>query len=215
MAHKAVLFDLDGTLVNTLEDLAQATNYALKKLGQPTHSVEDCREMIGNGTSMFAQRALAPDRQNLKADILRLMKDSYNSNCFDRTTVYHGIDETLRKLQSLDMIMAVVTNKDHEIAERIVHHYFGKDMFAAIMGATNGIAIKPQPDAVLGVISSLGLTCDQCLFVGDSDVDIKTGLASGIRPVGVSWGFRNISELLDAGADIIIDSPAEIIDLLT
>lgn len=215
MAYKAVLFDLDGTLVDTLEDLAQAMNFALKELQQPTHSVDQCRKMIGNGISMFAQRALDPDRRHLKDDLLALMKASYNDNCFDHTTVYPGIDETLKKLQNFGIIMAVVTNKDHDAAEKIVRHYFGEDIFAVVMGVTDGIAIKPQPDATLGIVSSFGLSSNQCLFVGDSDVDIQTALAAAIKPVGVSWGFRSRSELSNAGADIIIDSPCEILDLLT
>jgi len=213
--YKAALFDLDGTLVDTLADLSTAMNFALKHLDQPTHTIDQCKAMIGSGLAMFAKRALDSNHQHLKDDLLVEMKQRYNLHCFEKTTIYPGISDALLALQNAGIRLAVVTNKDSDAALKIVEHFFGNDTFDHIAGAENGIAIKPQPQPTLDILTSMGLSPDQCLFIGDSDVDMQTAAAAQIRSVAVSWGFRSTAQLKDAGADIIIDSAAELLDLLT
>lgn len=212
MGYKAIIFDLDGTLVDTLADLAGAMNFALEKLDQPTHPKEACRIMIGNGVKTFAQRALGPDKQDLRDELLDIMKNRYSDKCFDKSYLYDGVYDSVKKLRQKGTRLAVVTNKDQADAERVVSHFFG-DSFEYVVGITGDNALKPDPAGTLKIVKSMGLGCNNFLFVGDSDVDILTARAAKIRSVGVTWGFRGRNELAKTGADIIIDRPEEILGL--
>ncbi|MCK5000930.1 MAG: HAD-IA family hydrolase, partial [Anaerohalosphaera sp.] len=185
MSYKAVIFDLDGTLINTLEDLTDAMNFALGELGQPMHPVDGCMQMIGNGVSMFAQRALSAENQQLKPELIEILRKRYEKHCFDRTMPYPQIEELLETLKSRGIFLAVCTNKDQGPAEMTVRHFFGEGTFQIIAGADNGVAIKPDPGAALGIVDKLCLKPENCLFVGDSDVDILTAINARIEPVGV------------------------------
>jgi phosphoglycolate phosphatase len=213
MKYKAIIFDLDGTLVDTLADLADAMNAALKQYELPTHRADAVRFMIGNGVHVFAKKALPPDKQDLKYDILNAMRQHYSENCCKSTVVYEGMDETVRILRDQGVRLAVVTNKDQALAEKVAGHFFPSGTFAQIMGVTSDDVIKPDPTSTLFVVNALGLSPDDFLFIGDSDVDIQTAKNAGIRSVGAAWGFRGRDELKAAQADIIIDSPREILDL--
>ena len=214
MPYKAVIFDLDGTLINTLEDLAGAMNFALAQLNQPTHSLDACQQMIGSGVSMFVKRALLPEKQHLAPKILDLMRRRYADHCFDKTAPYHKIEELLENLQSRGVTLAVCTNKDQHPAELTIRHFFGPDAFTAIAGANNGVAIKPDPASTLRIVKNMELKPADCLFVGDSDIDIQTAINANIHAVGVTWGFRTQQQLEQAGAKTIISSPMELLDLL-
>jgi len=211
---RAIIFDLDGTLVDTATDLANSMNYALKKSGQPTYSVEACKKMIGDGPKMFAQRALGENNRHLLHKVLRAMKARYHDRCFECSRLYDGISEVVSKLRERKVRLAVLTNKDQEDAERIVEHFFGADTFEYVIGVVDNRGIKPDICGTMKIVESMGLGCEDFLIVGDSPVDIKTAAVAGIRSVGVSWGFRQSEELAKAGADIIIDTPAEILDLV-
>jgi len=211
---KAIIFDLDGTLVDTAADLAGAMNYALKKFGQPTHSVKECKQMIGDGLKMFAQRALGKDRQDLRDDVLGAMKGRYRDRCLECSRLYDGVYEVVNKLRADGIRLAVLTNKDQEDAERVVEHFFGADTFEYVVGVVGGSGVKPDIGGTMKIVESMGRGYEDFLIVGDSAVDIETGAVAGIRSVGVSWGYRRRDELAEAGAEIIIDRPAEILGLV-
>ena len=214
MPNRAVIFDLDGTLVDTLEDLTAAINAALAHFSLPTHSAEACKMMIGNGAKRFAERALPPDRQDLAERLLTLTREHYSDNCFKHSRLYDGMGETVTQLRQKGLRLAVLTNKDQVVAGRIIEHFFATGIFESVIGAAQGRLIKPDPGTTLGIVDSMGLMCEDFIFVGDSAVDIETALAAGVRAVGAAWGFRGRDELQAARAHIIIDSPREILDLV-
>lgn len=214
LSYKAIIFDLDGTLVNTLTDLANSMNFALKQLSQPPHTAEECKKMIGNGLIKFAERALADDKQNLRDELLVLMRGHYRNNCFVYSTLYDGISEIISTLHDRGAGLGVLTNKDHLVAVRIVEHFFGKNIFGYITGVAKGMDVKPDPQGALKIADAMGLKPSEILFAGDSDVDIQTAKNAKMGSIGVSWGFRDRAGLQAAGADIIIDKPAEILNLL-
>ncbi len=214
MTCKAMIFDLDGTLVNTLQDLTNAMNVALAALSLPTRSAEECRLMIGNALPMFARRAVGPANQHLAEPVADRMRIQYIENCTHETFVYNGLADVICQLHCNGVRLAVLTNKDQDVAKKIVEHFFGEGVFDPITGSAKGRPNKPNPQSALEIIARLNVLPDQVLFVGDSDVDIETARAAGIRSVGTAWGFRGRDELAAARADIIIDSPEEILDLL-
>ena len=215
MSYTGVIFDLDGTLVDTLEDLAGAMNYGLERLGERAHCVDACRRMIGNGVSKFAQRALSSDKQHLHGKLLQLMKVRYLDKCFNRSTLYDGILKAVKDLSNAGIQLGVVTNKNADAAILIVEHFFGKGTFKAVIGIEDGKWVKPDPAGTFEIIKRMSLTKEDILLIGDSDVDIETAINAGVTAVGVTWGFRSRDELIAAGADKIIDDPKEIIGLLT
>jgi len=209
VSYRAIIFDLDGTLVNTLEDLANAANYALGHFGQPGHSVDACRRMIGNGLTRFVERALAADKQHLRDEVLHVMRARYRDKCFEYSYLYEGVAETVEELRLRGVVLAILTNKDQSEAERIVWHFFGPDI------VVEGRAVKPDRGVTMELMESMGLAANDFLLVGDSEVDVLTASAADIRSVGAGWGFRGRTELVKVKADIIIDRPSEILDLLT
>jgi len=211
---KAIIFDLDGTLVDTVADLAGAMNYALEKFGRPTHSVEACKQMIGDGLKMFAQRALGEANQHPRDEVIEAMKARYHDKCFKCSRLYDGISEAISELRQRGIRLAVLTNKDQEDADRIVEHFFGADTFEYVVGVVDNRGIKPDICGTMKIVESMGLGCEDFLIIGDGAQDIRTGAAAGIRAVGVSWGFRGSEELAESGADIIIDRPVEILGLV-
>lgn len=213
MNYKCVIFDLDGTLVDTLADLAGAMNYGLEQLGQPTHSLDECRKMIGNGVSKFAERALSDDKQHLHARLLEIMKKRYLKRCFEYSTVYTGLADTVNKLRNAGARLAVVTNKNADAASKVVEHFFGAGTFDVIIGVDGDKWVKPDPAGTNEIMRQIGLSNEDCMLVGDSDVDIATALNAKVKPVGVTWGFRSREELIKAGAETVIDKPGEILDL--
>lgn len=214
LRYKAVIFDLDGTLVNTLIDLSNAMNYGLDHLKQPTHTVQKCMQMIGDGVSMFAKRALREEFHGLHAELLEIMKQRYRETFLDCAFVYDGIVEVIETLDKAQINLAVLTNKDQDAAELMVEHFFGAGTFDHIVGVTNNKAIKPDPVETLKIVESSGFLRQDFLLVGDSPVDMKTAKAADICSVGAGWGFRGSDQLKSAKADHVIDKPLEILDLI-
>lgn len=216
MAIKLVIFDLDGTLVDTLADLAGAMNTVLARLGYPTHPVPDYRFKVGNGVAKLVERALpeAAREPAVMAEALQQFLDYYNRHDMEATAPYAGIPELLRQLRARGMQLAVASNKPHAAAVEIVRHYFGNGLFDCVYGQRPGAPVKPDPAIVRDILLSLHRAPDETLYVGDSAVDMETARRSGLVSVGVLWGFRPESELRAAGARHIVASPDEILSLL-
>ncbi|MGN1319396.1 MAG: HAD family hydrolase [Lachnospirales bacterium] len=199
-----VLFDLDGTLINSLLDLADAANYAIEKFGCPKRSVEEIEKFVGNGADMLIKRALSENMKDKWEDALGIFKEYYNKNLHNKTTPYDGICDMLFKLKNKGYKLGVVTNKP-DLAAKNICNFFFKDTIGAVVGADlEKRRKKPEPDSVDYCLEILNSKRENAIFVGDSDVDVATGKNAGIITIGVTWGFRGV-ECLE-GADYIVDS---------
>ena len=215
MSTKAVIFDLDGTLLNTLEDIAGAVNHALGLLGLPLHTVEEFKYFVGNGTDIMLKRALPADRRDdgTLETIKPLYVSYYDKHSDDNTRPYDGIFELLSNLKAREIKLAVTSNKIDCMVDLIVKNYFA-DTFDYVTGQSDGVPPKPDITMVKKAMDSLSVLPSECIYVGDSGVDAKTGKNVGAFTVGVKWGFRPESELLDNGADVVISQPIELLKYL-
>lgn len=209
----AVVFDLDGTLADTLRDLAEATNAALRESGLPPRPLEAYPHMVGNGLAKLIERAAGPDvpqaeRERIRQDFLRI----YGRDCLRYTRPYEGMPEALAALRGAGIPLLVVTNKPDAQAHTIVRGLFGRGAFAGIYGNGEGRKVKPDPALTLEALASVGARPENSLFIGDSDVDVYTAANAGMRSAGAVWGFRGEEELREAGADFLLHKPAEILD---
>jgi len=211
--YGAVIFDLDGTLIDTLEDLTNAMNFGLRALSLPQHTPEACRRMIGDGVRTFAWRALPAGKEGLRDELVRIMGGYYADHCFDHSRVYNGMGEALVELRGRGVRLAVVTNKDQPYAETVVNHFFAAGTFEHIVGTGPDTPVKPDPAGLIRIVEAMGLTREACLYVGDSDTDIRTAANAEMPFVGAAWGFRGREALTQAGATVIADRPADIVDL--
>ncbi len=211
-----IIFDLDGTLLNTIDDLANATNHALRTLGFPTHGLWVYPRLVGNGVSRLIERALPDDARTEKniSEALAAFKTFYDENCCNATVPYPGISELIADLSSKGINLAVTSNKYQEAVTKIIGHYFPDGNFRAILGNMDGIPRKPDPSIVFKALSMYPTPKAEVLYVGDSGVDMETARRACVESVGVTWGFRSITELKEAYADHIISTPSQIIDLL-
>ena len=214
MAIKAVFFDMDGTLVNSLNDLAVSTNYALEKNGYETKPIENYADYQGNGVYVMIERALAPIK--VTSEELTVLRndffDYYKNHCTDYTTDYDGIKELVQNLKERGVKVCCITNKVEKIAYKIIDHFFGGMNIVA--GQIDGVPNKPNPYQTLKAMEELNLKPEECLFVGDTGVDIETAKGAGIKSVGCLWGFRTKEELETAGANFIVAVPCEILELV-
>ena len=213
---KAVIFDLDGTLLNTLEDLANASNFALRSCGYNEHPIKDYIRFVGSGRYILMKRILPEeDKNNEEAieKVLKLFDEYYGEHMHDTTKPYDGIYELIKELKIKNIKLAVVSNKPDEFAGETVNRYFGND-FEITCGQRPNHAVKPDPKTVYEVMEYLNVTKEECIYVGDSDVDMKTAQNAGVKSIGVAWGFRGEEELKSAGADYIIRTPQELVNLL-
>ncbi len=213
-AVKGVIFDLDGTLLNTLDDLADSANHVLSMLGLPEHETESYKYFVGNGIPKLIERCLPPDRQELCGKALEMFLEYYDAHSEDKTAPYNGITEMLSRLREMGLPVGVVTNKAHEIAIKVVEHYFGKGCFDCIRGLDSGIRPKPAPDGALFVARRLDIPPKNVLYLGDTKTDMQTAVNAGFIPCGVLWGFRKRDELEENGARYIIGDPSELFDIL-
>ena len=210
----AVIFDLDGTLLNTLDDLADSINAALEKYGYPTHSREAVRTFVGSGSEMLVRRALAPvTDEQIVAEVHRSFKEIYQQMMKNKTAPYDGINEVLATLNSNGIKMAVMSNKPHAAVVPLIKDYFG-DYIPLAAGADKDTPEKPNPIGTLRVLEKLGTDKNRTVYMGDSDIDIFTAKNAGLFALGCSWGFRDRELLEKSGADLVIDSPYELIALL-
>ena len=216
MTFRAVVFDLDGTLLDTLTDLADALNCVLRDKGLPTHSIDVIRYFIGNGPATLVALALPPEKQNdeLKADCLAAFRREYSRNWNRRTQPYSGIPALLDGLTGSNTALAVCTNKPQHYAELCIEEFLSAWKFAVILGQRDGIPMKPDPGGPREIARGLSIPAQECLFLGDSEVDMKTAVNAGMFPVGAMWGFRTEKELRDAGAAEVIGEPTQLLTLM-
>ena len=216
MNIKGVAFDLDGTLVNSIEDLASSMNRVLLELGFPVHSVDDYKKFVGNGIRNLVFAALPEelrDDKTVNACYTLMIKD-YREHCLDRSVLYEGIDELLKELSERQIKMAVLTNKVDELAHKVVGHLMPERNFQLILGVSDKVPRKPDPTGALMIGGQLGIPSGDFLYVGDSGVDMETAERAGIYGVGALWGFRSREELVRAGAKDLIERPLDLLQVL-
>ena len=213
---KLVIFDLDGTLLNTIDDLGLATNFALQQMGYPTHPLQAYPAMVGNGVTKLLERAMPAE---VCSDPLQLQhtrqyfQQYYDLHSADHTSPYEGIPELLADLTSAGIKLAVASNKYQKAVEQLVGHFFPDVPWASVWGHRNEMPVKPDPSIVFGILNDCPTPKADVLYVGDSGVDMTTARRACVESVGVTWGFRPVSDLKAAYADHIVDTPDAIRDL--
>ncbi len=209
-----VIFDLDGTLVNSLYDLGDSVNEALSQYSLPLRSYDEYRMFVGNGTKLLVSRSVPSSVRDTEIEkaVFERFSALYEQNCLRKTKPYDGIIEAVCELKKSGAMLAVASNKPRDFCCKIVEALFGAKTFDVIEGSRDGVRKKPYPDIIMNIIARLEADKDKCVIVGDSDVDVETAKNSGMRCVGCSWGFRDRSVLESAGCDIIIDTPSELPD---
>jgi phosphoglycolate phosphatase len=213
--YKGIVFDLDGTLLNTLHCIATAFNSALEQLDFPTHQSTDFRAFIGDGVFKCAERALPMEARNEATitELVALEREIYEATWMQEISVYDGIGALLDQLRASNIATAVLTNKDQGAAESCLTHCFPDHRFEQILGFSGRYPHKPNPVGGQALIRDIGLPSHSLAMIGDTEVDIQTALACGMLAVGVSWGFRDRADLEAAGCDLLIDHPSEILKL--
>jgi phosphoglycolate phosphatase len=213
---KLIIFDLDGTIINSLSDLAIACNYVMKQHGYPEHPLADYNNFVGNGISKLIERAL-PEEHRDKEYVTQIRAEFieyYKQHIHDKTYPYEGIKDLLKELANRGIMIAVASNKFQSGVDELLEYFFPEINFVAKMGQSDNMPVKPNPTMVYTIIDKAGASKADTLYVGDSNVDMKTARNAGLLPVGVTWGFRTREELIENGAWQIVDKPAEILSLI-
>lgn len=213
---KLAIFDLDGTLLNSIDDLGHAANYALEKNGYPTHSIASYPFFVGNGVPRLIERVLPEDARtvNIVDRLLVHFKEYYNEHNTDFTVPYQGIPELLNKLSAHGVAIAVASNKYQQATEKLINHYFPNISFVAVEGQKDNVPVKPDPSIVFEILSKAKMPKADTIYIGDSGVDMETARRACVDSVGVTWGFRPEKELIESHADNIVNSPSEIAALV-
>ena len=213
---KLVIFDLDGTLLNTIADLGTATNYALTQCGYPTHPISAYPRFVGSGITKLLERVLPESARNSDSvEALRVhFKAYYEEHMADDTEPYPGIPELLAQLTARGVAVAVASNKYQAAVEHLINHYFPEIPWAAVEGQKEGIPVKPDPSIVFEILSKVPTPKADVLYVGDSGTDMKTGKNAGMDTVGVGWGFRGFPELKENGAVYLAGTVQDILSLV-
>ena len=209
---KLAIFDLDGTLLNTIEDLGYAANHALQAHGYPTHSIASYPFFVGNGVRRLIERVL-PEDARTEATLDRLLitfKEYYNDHNTDYTKPYEGIPELLSLLSSRGVAIAVASNKYQAATEKLISHFFPTLSFIAVEGQKEGVPVKPDPSIVFEILAKAKTPKADTIYIGDSGVDMETARRACVDSVGVTWGFRPEKELVENHADTIVNSPGDI-----
>lgn len=211
MTYRAAVFDLDGTLLNTLADLAASSNELLASYGMDPHPRQAYRYFVGNGSRKLMERILPDFSPEQIDDALARYKEIYERRLTEQTMPYEGIVEMLSELRRRGVRLAVCTNKHISAAEQLIRKFFPSDMFDAFDGDRPGVPRKPDPAHVRFIMETLGVAPEETVYLGDSGVDMQTAVNAGALPVGVLWGFREKDELLENGAEVLISHPSELI----
>ncbi|MFC2072073.1 HAD family hydrolase [Chloroflexota bacterium] len=216
MKYKAVIFDLDGTLLDTLQDIADSVNEALKHSGFPRHELEAFKKFIGEGRDVLATRALPEDSRDPTTvkRLVELINSEYSERWANKTILYDGISDLLDELTAMNIKMAVLSNKAHYFTELMVSELLSQWYFEAVVGVSQSVLRKPDPTTALQIAQQLVLQPNEFLYLGDSDIDMRTAIGAGMYPVGVSWGFRSAEELLINGAEVLIEYPTDLLALI-
>jgi phosphoglycolate phosphatase len=212
----AVLFDLDGTLLDTLADIADAANAALKRLGFPPHPVENYRYLVGDGAGCLARRVLgeAGNDETMVERCRLAIAEEYQTHWSQNTRAYPGIPELLTELRARGVPMAVLSNKPHDATTNVVEFFFPDKPCRIVRGAQPGVPIKPDPTAALQIAQELSIEPGRFIYLGDTDTDMRTAVAAGMFPAGALWGFRTGEELTASGARVLLKTPLELLTLL-
>lgn len=212
---KLVIFDLDGTLIDSLGDLAAAVEYALAQNGYPSNPPDSYRYFVGNGALKLIERALpkGASEEEIKR-VHKTFSGRYREHCLELTKPYPGIEDMLRRLNESGIKLAVASNKPDEFSKQIVTALFGDDKFDTVHGKREGVPTKPSREIVDSIMSELSIGAEETVFVGDSNVDVQTAHNSGLKCIGCAWGFRGADELRDSGADIIAYNTKDIADII-
>jgi phosphoglycolate phosphatase len=216
MTYKAVLFDLDGTLLDTIEDLADSMNAVLTAGEYPTHPVEAYKTFVGDGVENLARRTLPADAQDdeiVRRHVAR-MREEYARRWRSKTRPYDGVEDMLRALADRGLKLAVLSNKPDDTTKLCVEHFLGDHPFDVVQGVSEEVIAKPDPAGAKQICQTLGLTAAEFLYLGDTNTDMETANAAGMYAVGATWGFRTPEELRRHGAKTLIDHPMEIMNLL-
>jgi phosphoglycolate phosphatase len=212
---QAILFDLDGTLLDTLVDIACAANAGLKELGLPTYPVESYRRFVGDGAGCLARRIMPEDQDDKAVERCREIIAAKYAKCWaDNTKPYPGVPELLAELHERRIPMAVLSNKPHESTRFVVEGYFPDHYFQIVRGSLPSVPIKPNPAGALQIAEELDILPERFVYLGDTDTDMRTAVAAGMFPAGALWGFRTAEELAANGAKVLLKKPQEILNLL-
>lgn len=212
---KGVVFDLDGTLLHTVPDIAAALNRALAAVGLPTHEEKAVEPFLGGGIrdAVIKATPVGTDAETIER-VLDLYRDDYISHCTEKTRLYDGVDEMVSRFAERGIPMVVLSNKTEATAQKIVAHFFPDGEIAATFGRVSERPLKPHPDAARPVLETLGLMPSEIAYVGDSNTDILFAGAVGMLPVAAPWGYRAREELVEAGAELMAETPGDIFALL-
>lgn len=216
MSKKLVIFDLDGTLLNTIGDLTVAVNYTLGECGFPLHTYDEVKTMVGNGVLKLIERAL-PEAERTADNLARarsIFLPFYSAHNAEKTHPYEGIPELLEELRKKGLKMAVASNKYHEATCKLIPHYFPTIPFEVVLGQRDGVPAKPHPQIVADILSEVGVGRQEVLYVGDTSVDMLTAQAAEVDAVAVDWGFRPRQELASHNPLAIISHPLQLLDYL-
>jgi len=216
MKYSAVLFDLDGTLLNTLEDIADSVNSALGHLGFPQHELEAYKYFIGDGREALAIRTLPEHHQNTVTvdKLITHINEEYSKCWSNNTHPYQGVSDLLDALTSTGIKIAILSNKPHDFTELMVSRLLPQWQFEVVVGALPSVPKKPDPTAALQIARQLNIRTPEFLYLGDSDIDMKTATAADMYPIGALWGFRTADELLASGAKALIQQPVDLLPFL-
>ncbi len=214
MMFYGVIFDLDGTLLDTLDDLCDSVNTVLGGHGLPPITTAQCRQFVGNGQRTLISLSLPQEKQGLVDTCVEELIAVYGENCLNKTKPYDGVLDMLHMLKKRDVRMAILSNKRQQLVEKVVDGLLPRELFTLVYGEAEGRPRKPNPTVPLEMAERLTFLPKEILFLGDSDVDIKTAQAAGMFSVGAAWGFRGIGELLAAKADTVITDPMKLLNLL-
>ncbi len=212
--YRLCVFDMDGTVVNSIADIAAAMNRSLEKMGYKPYETGEYCHMVGDGMEILCRRAIKVENEEEVQRLIKLYKEDYFSHCCENSSVYDGMEDVIYALRKKGVSCAVLSNKPHEQVKEISKKLFGADMFDEIWGYTPQFPVKPAPDSLLAMMERLGVTKDETVYIGDSDVDVRLGKAAQVFTVGVSWGLRGEEELIKEGADAIAETPEELISIL-
>lgn len=214
MKYELVIFDLDGTILDTLEDLTDSINYVLKKHEMNQKSRSEVRKAVGNGIYKLVENVLPDGIEKEKTELIFSdFKEYYTIHCADKTKPYDGIEEMLSELKKKGYKLAVVSNKADFAVKELCNKYF-TDMFDIVLGERENIARKPAPDSIYKVLDSMCIKKENAVYIGDSEVDIETAKNAGIREVAVTWGFRNKDLLKEKGANLLVQFPKDILNIV-